>query len=713
MTTNPNDFPVVYTFNGFEFRTNLPSRMLANFQTAISTDGNEIAKDYIASGFKGVVYVDGLATGSRAHNPEGPRTAELKNGQYWGVMTPGYDWIYLRTLDATGKERPAKELAVTFVHEPKHDSAWVNAVTNQLYSEYAKDYPQIASASPIERQNLLGLIEHAVIGKGVQYKQKFHSDIFTSQNVFDTEYRIDMFAAFDFFQKNGTLSSFGVGPKGTFKYETLLISEGDPAHNALDILTAPLDFVGEIFDFSWKAIQYGASLIGDAFEGLASILEQPQWHQDVGFFTGEYGITVKDMTHHGGIKEYVNSGGISVTMPEDTRYTPRMLALYGTETVRADGTMAGGIGFGATLRMIGDWLGLDGTFGMDGGFARDGEGIDTQNGGSDGDDDGGTTPATQDAIDAAVQVAIDAALTPPDQDAPILLDLDGNGIKVTDFSRSTVFMDAGNDGLEHRTAWAGRGDGVLFYDVGNDGKIEETREYVFTEWDPTARSDFEALRARFDSNNDGKLTALDDKFGMFKVMVTMADGSQEAQTLTQLGITSIDLTGDTTDIRLPDGSVITGQSTFTMNGVQMTAADVTLMAEAQGYDVRTSAVVAGSVRTTTQTAIDSDGDIAFRIVSVALADGSVTTNSYDDNGDMTFDRTQRITVEGHATLRGHRARAATRVRQRNPRKRIGLRGNPLDGITCGLTDSGNVRAGVAGGVWVGRGGRETHPTPVC
>jgi hypothetical protein len=30
---------------------------------------------------------------------------------------------------------------------------------------------------------------------------------------------------------------------------------------------------------------------------------------------------------------------------------------------------------------------------------------------------------------------------------------------------------------------------------------------------------------------------------------------------------------------------------------------------------------------------------------VALADGSVTTNSYDDNGDGQFDRTQRITVE--------------------------------------------------------------------
>jgi hypothetical protein len=112
----------------------------------------------------------------------------------------------------------------------------------------------------------------------------------------------------------------------------------------------------------------------------------------------------------------------------------------------------------------------------------------------------------------------------------------------------------------------------------------------------------------------------------------------------QLGITSIDLTGDTTDIRLPDWSVITGQSTFTMGGVERAAADVTLMAEAQGYDVRTSAVLTTTTRTTTQTAIDSDGDIAFRIVSVALVDGSQTTNSYDDNGDGQFDRTQRITI---------------------------------------------------------------------
>ena len=90
---------------------------------------------------------------------------------------------------------------------------------------------------------------------------------------------------------------------------------------------------------------------------------------------------------------------------------------------------------------------------------------------------------------------------------PIILDLDSLGITVTELSQFTQFVDGG-DGLEHRTAWAGVGDGVLFFDVGGDGEITEQREYVFTEWDPTASSDLEALRSYFDTNVDGKLDAM-------------------------------------------------------------------------------------------------------------------------------------------------------------------------------------------------------------
>ena len=80
----------------------------------------------------------------------------------------------------------------------------------------------------------------------------------------------------------------------------------------------------------------------------------------------------------------------------------------------------------------------------------------------------------------------------------LLVDFDpsltGNGIEIAGLDRSTVFADSADDGLQLRTAWAGSGDGVLFYD--GDGKISGTREYVFTEWDPTAKDDMAALRAR-------------------------------------------------------------------------------------------------------------------------------------------------------------------------------------------------------------------------
>ena len=72
--------------------------------------------------------------------------------------------------------------------------------------------------------------------------------------------------------------------------------------------------------------------------------------------------------------------------------------------------------------------------------------------------------------------------------------LTDHGIEIAGLDRSTVFADSADDGLQLRTAWAGSGDGVLFYD--GDGKISGTREYVFTEWDPTVKDDMAALRAR-------------------------------------------------------------------------------------------------------------------------------------------------------------------------------------------------------------------------
>jgi len=52
-------------------------------------------------------------------------------------------------------------------------------------------------------------------------------------------------------------------------------------------------------------------------------------------------------------------------------------------------------------------------------------------------------------------------------------------------------------------------------------EITGMHQYVFTEWDPTATSDMEALASVFDTNGDGELSGAE--LGDFRIMVTNAD----------------------------------------------------------------------------------------------------------------------------------------------------------------------------------------------
>jgi hypothetical protein len=108
--------------------------------------------------------------------------------------------------------------------------------------------------------------------------------------------------------------------------------------------------------------------------------------------------------------------------------------------------------------------------------------------------------------------------------------------------------------------------------------------------------------------------------------------------------TSHRLTADATNIELPDGSVITGQTTFTYgDGTTGTVADATLVAEGQGYRVEETLSIDGSgTRTVTKTGYGADGAVAFVDTSVTTSDGTSITNSYDVNGDGVVDRLQTI-----------------------------------------------------------------------
>ncbi|CCJ07947.1 EF-hand domain-containing protein [Methylocystis sp. SC2] len=111
---------------------------------------------------------------------------------------------------------------------------------------------------------------------------------------------------------------------------------------------------------------------------------------------------------------------------------------------------------------------------------------------------------------------------------PVALDLNGDGVQLTPVTSSNTYFDMAGDGYQHLTAWAAPGDALLAYDANNDGKIDQQNEIDFTQWDPTATSDMQALRDVFDTNHDGKLSASDAKFSQFKLIVSNADGSTVA-----------------------------------------------------------------------------------------------------------------------------------------------------------------------------------------
>ncbi len=185
---------------------------------------------------------------------------------------------------------------------------------------------------------------------------------------------------------------------------------------------------------------------------------------------------------------------------------------------------------------------------------------------------------------------------------PIVLDLDGNGIQLIAREDSGAEFDLDGDGYDERTAWVGAGDGLLVLnDASNDltpaeqaaaqvasGLVISERHEVAFAAAGSGQTDLEALRANYDSNNDGFLTSADTRWADFRIWIdTNADGysdpdytdtpginENEVFTLAQLGITSFSLTSDNRTITLPDNSIINGFSTFTQNGVAHALADV-------------------------------------------------------------------------------------------------------------------------------------------
>ena len=133
--------------------------------------------------------------------------------------------------------------------------------------------------------------------------------------------------------------------------------------------------------------------------------------------------------------------------------------------------------------------------------------------------------------------------------APIVLDLDGDGIDLVARKQSHARFDWNGDGFADRTGWVGEGDGLLFYDRDGNGTTSGANELSFVEDKSGAKSDLDGLSA-FDTNGDGRFDTHDDEWSKFGIWQD-ADGdgvaaSDEMSSMADVGIRSISLAGQAT-----------------------------------------------------------------------------------------------------------------------------------------------------------------------
>ncbi len=168
--------------------------------------------------------------------------------------------------------------------------------------------------------------------------------------------------------------------------------------------------------------------------------------------------------------------------------------------------------------------------------------------------------------------------------APIVLDLDGNGVELIDLANSRTSFDFNGDGTQTRTGWIGQGDAFLVFDRDGNGTVSGSSELSFVGDKAGARSDLDGLRA-FDSNGDGVLSAADDSFSSFMLW---SDGNSDGQVndgelmgLAQAGIASLSLTGAATerDWAWGENIVVNSGSFLRTDGSSGALADVALLHE--------------------------------------------------------------------------------------------------------------------------------------
>jgi Ca2+-binding RTX toxin-like protein len=202
---------------------------------------------------------------------------------------------------------------------------------------------------------------------------------------------------------------------------------------------------------------------------------------------------------------------------------------------------------------------------------------------------------------------------------PLVVDLDGDGIELTDAFSSTVRFDMSGDGVADRTGWAAADDALLVFDIGGDRRITDQAEVVLSVHGEDGMGDLAALAHAFDDNRDGVFDAADSRwkdFGLWRDADQDGKTSDgEFRTLEEAGLVRIGLDAQGSE-RVVAGNIVHALASYeTADGGKGCVGDVTLFAQA-GHPSEAAPVAAND------DVVDFDSGMLGLVAAMAQFDAS-------------------------------------------------------------------------------------------
>ena len=172
--------------------------------------------------------------------------------------------------------------------------------------------------------------------------------------------------------------------------------------------------------------------------------------------------------------------------------------------------------------------------------------------------------------------------TAANSSSPIILDLNGDGVRTTALADSGVWFDLNNNGFAERTGWVSSEDGLLAIDLNGNGIIDNGAElfgnHTLLADGTRAANGFEALK-QYDADGNGIIDSADAVYSSLRIWQDKnSNGSTdegELLTMAQAGIAALNLGYTDSSLKDAQGNAHRQQGSYTKtDGSRADATDI-------------------------------------------------------------------------------------------------------------------------------------------